>query len=132
MITYENATDKKIDATRTERHFCKCYNCKESTTVDFEVICWSFPWFNTQQERTIWEPRVDYFRNGVHVKNTYIAECPRCGAATVKRSKLKTKKHSEKHVCDDHCQKATSETCECSCNGLHHGIKNVLSDVVCV
>ena len=131
MITWENAENKKIDVTRVERHYCKCYSCKESSTIDFEVICWSFPWFNSQQERTIWEPRVDYFRNGEYVKSTYIPECPRCGAPTVKRSKLKSKKHSEKHVCDDKCQKATSETCECSCGGHNHGIKNVLSEVVC-
>lgn len=124
MINFENATEKKIDATRTERHFCKCYACKQSTTIDFEVICWSFPWFNANIGRTVWEPRTEYLINGKHIKNTYIAECPRCGASTVKRSRLKVKKLSVNHVCDDRCQKATSETCECSCNGLNHGIKN--------
>jgi hypothetical protein len=128
MITFENAENKTIDFTRVERCFCKCYVCKEATTIDFEVRGWRFPWFNSSLDRTILEPRVDYFRDGAHVKSTYIAECPRCGAPAerLKRSRLKTKKHSEKHECDDRCQRATSEKCECSCEGFGHGIKNKL------
>jgi hypothetical protein len=136
MITFDNATDKKIDFTRIERHFCKCYACKQSTTVDFEVVGWSFWWYNG--DMWVEEPRVEYYRlegeNKIHVKSMYIAKCPRCSAPAerMKRSRLKTKKLSVKHVCDDRCQKATSEKCECSCNGLQHGIKNILHDVMIV
>jgi hypothetical protein len=130
MITFDNTTEKRIDATRIERHFCKCYACGAATTVDFEVVCWSFPWFNSQAEKTIWEPRTEYFQldgeSKAPVKSTYIAVCPRCGGAKPKNTRLKSTKLVEGHVCNDKCQKATSETCNCSCNGAQHGIKNKL------
>ena len=130
-ITFENATEKRIDVTRTERHFCKCNTCKESTTVDFEIVCWSFPWFNDHIGKTVWEPRIEYYRldgeNKVPVKNTYIAQCPRCEAAKPFNARLKKSKVSAKHVCDDRCQTAISESCTCSCGGHNHGIKNKIN-----
>jgi hypothetical protein len=135
-VTFENAKEKRIDANRVERHFCKCYACKEATTVDFEVIVWSFPWFNKNVQRTVWEPRVEYYRldgeNKVSVNNPYIAECPRCNAPKPKNTRLKSKRLVIGHECNDKCQKATCETCNCSCDGKGHGIKNRLHEGICL
>lgn len=119
--------DTRIIATRNERHFCKCARCKQATTIDFEVVVWEFA-FTASNGRVVWEPRVTYYRfdleGKTEVRSTYIATCPRCGAARPSRKQLKNIAHSAHHVCNDKCQKATSDTCECSCGGLGHGIKN--------
>ena len=128
MISFDNTTEKRIDATRIERRFCKCNRCKEATTVDFEIVCWSFPFHSNYLGKTVWEPRTETFRldgeSKVSVRGTYIIECPRCGALHPNNTRLKSTKLVEGHVCNDKCQKATSETCNCSCNGAQHGIKN--------
>lgn len=118
--------DTNVITERTERHFCKCKACKEATAIDFKVVVWEFAWLGSN-DRIIWEPRLTtYTEDGKEVKSTYIANCPRCGAEKPANSELKSSKikHDPSHVCDDRCQKATSDNCTCSCAGHNHGAKN--------
>jgi hypothetical protein len=127
-ITEVNAAgiDTQILNERTERHFCKCASCKQASAIDFKIVIWEFAFIGARGQ-IVWEPRTtSYNEAGEEVRNTYIATCPKCGAAKPANSELKASKikYDPNHVCTDSCQKATSDHCTCSCKGENHGIKN--------
>lgn len=128
--------DTRIIAERTERHFCKCAVCKQSTTIDFEVVVWEFAHEHyLYPGQVAWEPRTTYYRinsdgTKAEVKNAYIAACPRCGALKPRNTMLNARKvkYDAHHACTDSCQKATSDNCSCSCSGKNHGKKNKVNN----
>lgn len=117
--------DTRTIATRTERHYCSCLACGKTTTVDFTVHLWEFLWYNWQAGQDAWEPRTTYTtEQGKEVANTSISHCPECHAPRPVSRRLKSAKFSARHQCNDKCKNAISEICQCSCNGLNHGINH--------
>lgn len=118
---------EKVVASCIQRVFWICAHCRRKETIDYQAdTVESLSQVGSKVQRVILWREVDGQKMrafaSYKIDGDSLRYCPSCGHRNWKTRFLKNIVIKHERPCNACCERATSETCECSCGGKNHGI----------